>query len=90
MKKSSGRDEQLLKIIDSLIYRGKRQDAWISALTERVVFIEAAATGKSVKDAKRDLNKRHKFYLQKLMEKMEDTNPGLAAKIDMRSAHDLI
>ena len=89
MKKPQTIDEHLLRIIDSLIFQSKKQDAWISALAEKVVFFEAASTGKSVKDAKRDLSKRQKFYLQKLMEKIEDKNPGLAAKLDPRNEQDM-
>jgi hypothetical protein len=89
MKKSQSIDEHLLKIIDSLIFQSKKQDAWISALTEKAVFFEAASTGKPIKDAKRDLSKRQKFYLQKLMEKIEDKNPALAAKLDPRSERDM-
>jgi hypothetical protein len=58
-------------------------------LTEKVVFFESTSTGKPVKDARRDLSKRQKFYLQKLMEKIEDRNPGLAAKLDQRSDRDV-
>ena len=89
MKKPQSIDEHLLKIIDSLIFQSKKQDAWISALTEKAVFFEAASTGKPVKDVKRDLSKRQKFYLQKLMEKIEDKDPGLAAKLDPRREQDM-
>ena len=89
MKKPQSIDEHLLKIIDSLIFQSKKQEAWISALTEKVVFFESTSIGKPVKDAQRDLSKRQKFYLQKLMEKIEDKNPGLAAKLDQRSDRDL-
>lgn len=89
MKKPQSIDEHLLKIIDSLIFQSKKQEAWISALTEKVVFFESTSTGKPVKDARRDLSKRQKFYLQKLMEKIEDRNPGLAAKLDQRSDRDV-
>jgi hypothetical protein len=89
MKKPQSIDEHLLKIIDSLIFQSKKQEAWISALTEKVTFFESASTGKPVKDARRDLSKRQKFYLQKLMEKIEDRNPGLAAKLDQRSDRDV-
>jgi hypothetical protein len=89
MKPQKSIDEHLLKIIDSLIFQSKKQDAWISALTEKAAFFEATSTGKPLKDVKRDLSKRQKFYLQKIMEKIEDKNPGLAAKLDSRSHHDL-
>jgi hypothetical protein len=89
MKKAKSVDDHLLKIIDSLIFQGKKQDAWISALAEKAAFSEATSTGRSLKDVKHDLSKRQKFYLQKLMEKIEDRNPGLAAKLDGRSAYDL-
>jgi hypothetical protein len=90
MKKPQSIDDHLLKIIDSLIFQSKKQDAWISALTEKAVFSEAASTGKSVKDVKRELSRRQKFYLQKLMEKIEDKNPELAAKLDQRSDRDML
>ena len=89
MKKPPSVDEHLLKIIDSLIFQGKKQDAWISALTEKVAFFEATSTGKPMKDVKRDLSKRQKFYLQKIMEKIEDRDPSLAAKLDGRRPEDL-
>ena len=89
MKKPKTVDDHLLKIIDSLIFQSKKQDAWISALTEKAVFFEATSTGKPLKDVKRDLSKRQKFYLQKLMEKIEDKDPDLAAKLDRRSEHDI-
>lgn len=89
MKKSPTVDDHLLKIIDSLIYQSKKQDAWISALTEKAAFAEATATGKPLKDVKRDLSKRQKFYLQKLLEKIEDKDPGMAAKLDRRAQRDL-
>ena len=89
MKKPKSIDDHLLKIIDSLIFQSKRQDAWISALAEKAAFFEATSTGKSLKDVKRDLSKRQKFYLQKIMEKIEDRNPGLAAELDGRSHLDL-
>ena len=89
MKKPHSVDDHLLKIIDSLIFQSKKQDAWISALAEKAVFFEATATGKPMKDVKRDLSRRQKFYLQKIMEKIEDKDPGMAAKLDSRSHHDL-
>jgi hypothetical protein len=89
MKKSKSVDEPLLKIIDSLIFQNKKQEAWISTLAEKAAFFEATSTGKPLKEVKRDLSKRQKFYLQKLMEKIEDRDPGLAAKLDGRSPHDL-
>jgi len=89
MKKPSSIDDQLLKIIDSLIFESKKQDAWISALTEKVAFFEMTSTGKPLKEVKRDLSKRQKFYLQKFMEKIEDRNPGLAAKLDRRDPRDV-
>jgi replication-associated recombination protein RarA len=89
MKKSQSIDDHLLKIIDSLIFQSKKQDAWISALTEKIVFFEAASTGKPVKELKRELSRRQKYYLQKLMEKIEDKNPELAAKLDQRSERDM-
>lgn len=89
MKKPKSVDDHLLTIIDSLIFQGKKQDAWISALTEKAAFFEVASTGKPMKEVMRDLSKRQKFYLQKLMEKLEDRNPGLAAKLDGRTHHDL-
>jgi len=89
MKPQKTIDDHLLKIIDSLIFESKKKDAWISALAEKVVFFEAASTGKPLKDVKRDLSKRQKFYLQKLMEKIEDRDPALAAELDRRSPNDL-
>jgi len=89
MKKSPSVDDHLLKIIDSLIFQSKKQEAWISALTEKAVFFEATSTGKPLKDVKRDLSKRQKFFLQKILEKIEDRDPGMAAKLDGRSHHDL-
>jgi hypothetical protein len=89
MKKPKSVDEHLLKIIDSLIFQSKKQDAWISALAEKATFFEATATGRPLKDIKRDLSRRQKFYLQKIMEKIEDKNPGLAAKLDGRLPQDL-
>lgn len=89
MKKPHTIDDHLLKIIDSLIFQSKEQDAWISALAEKAAFFEATSTGKPLKDVKRDLGKRQSFYLQKLMEKIEDKNPGLAAKLDGRRPQDL-
>ena len=89
MKNLQSTDEHLLKIIDSLIFQMKKQEAWISALTEKAIFFEATSTGKPVKDAKRDLGRRQKYYLQKLMEKIEDKNPGLAAKLDQRNDRDM-
>ena len=88
MKKPKSADDQLLKIIDSLIFQGKKQEAWICALAEKVVFFETTSTGTPLKDVKRDLSKRQKFYLQKLMEKIEDKDPGLAAKLDGRASYD--
>ena len=89
MKKPQSIDDHLLKIIDSLIFQSKKQDAWISALTEKIVFFEAASTGKPVKEIKRDLSRRQKYYLQRLLEKIEDKNPGLAAKLDQRGERDI-
>ncbi len=90
MKKPQSIDDHLLKIIDSLIFQSKKQEAWISALSEKVVFAEAATTGRQVKEIKRELSRRQKFYLQRLMEKIEDKNPGLAAKLDQRNDQDLL
>lgn len=84
MKKPASVDDHLLKIIDSLIFQNKKQEAWIAALAEKAAFAEATSTGKPLKEVKSDLSKRQKFYLQKLMEKIEDKNPGLAAKLDRR------
>lgn len=89
MKKPASVDDHLLKIIDSLIFQNKKQEAWIAALAEKTAFAESAATGKPLSQAKSDLSKRQKFYLQKLMEKIEDRNPGLAAKLDRRSDRDM-
>ncbi len=89
MKHQKSIDDHLLKIIDRLIFESKKQDAWISALAEKAIFFEAASTGKPLKELKRDLSKRQKFYLQKLMEKIEDRDPGLAAKLDGRSQLDM-
>jgi len=84
------RHEKLLKIIDGLWRRSIYDQSWIGALLEKVVELEAERGERSRDEARAVLRERQKKYFQRLLEKLESRDPGLAAQIDDRTLEDIL
>ncbi len=84
------RFEKLIKITDSLWARNIYAQSWIGALLEKIVEAESSQSGKSQEEIRAALRSRQKLFHQKLLEKLESRDPGLAAQIDDRSIEDLL
>lgn len=81
--------EQLFGIIDGLHRNSLKQKAWIVALYGAVIDLERGRTGKTEEQIKGELSRRQKRAFQKLLERAEKIDPGLAAQLDDRDISDL-
>ena len=60
------------------------KDAWIQVLLEEVVALSKNHTPKDKETLMAELKQRQQAVYQKLLEKIEDKNPGRAAQLDNR------
>jgi hypothetical protein len=75
--------EEILKITDGLFKRSLSAQAWILALLDQLVTLEASQSDKSREQIRADV-------YQRLMENLESRDPGYAAEIDDRTFEDLL
>jgi hypothetical protein len=82
--------EEILKITDGLFKRSLSAQAWILALLDQLVTLEASQSDKSREQIRADVRARQKQVYQRLMENLESRDPGYAAEIDDRTFEDLL
>jgi hypothetical protein len=81
---------RMTEITDGLWRKCLRNEAWIAALHAPLRDLMANQTGKSKKQITAYFSDLQKSAYQKLLEKIEKADPGLAARLDKRGIEDVL
>jgi hypothetical protein len=85
MSEDAKRSRQSLEtIIDGLYRNHLRNKAWIAALHEAIVTLQAEREGMPRDKVKSRLKERQRLAFQRFLEQIEKKDPGLAALLDDR------
>jgi hypothetical protein len=75
--------------IDGLIYKCLEAEAWNQTLLKHLSEFKQQTTGENLKNIQDSLKADQKAYLQKLLERVENKSPSIAAQIDQRDIKDV-
>ena len=80
----------MMKIMDSLFLRCLDAEAWNMTFYERLSALESQHAGKQPAEIRKELRERQKHHYQKLLERVENQDPGYSAEIDDRDPRDVL
>jgi hypothetical protein len=77
-------------ILDSLWTRHLENKAWIIAMREKLEDLLVKEQGKTLKEVEEGIKTRQRAVFQKLLERVENKSPQIAAELDRRNIEDVL
>jgi hypothetical protein len=82
--------KKLQSITNALWRKSLENKAWIDALSSTLVEVLRQNTGVPESQIMKILDGKQKIAFQALLEEIEESNPGLSARLDDRDAGDVL